>query len=91
MRYGVEAQVVIEQPRQSDFGEMAVPVAFQLAKQLRQAPKKIAAELVEEIGADSTGVAAWKWRATATSTSVSTAARTARRCCSGPKSAEADG
>src|SRR5947199_5605404 len=30
---------------------MAVPAAFQLAKQLRQAPKKIAAELVEEIGA----------------------------------------
>src|SRR5579885_3874549 len=29
---------------------MAVPAAFQLAKQLRQAPKKIAAELVEEIG-----------------------------------------
>src|ERR1051326_2090438 len=29
---------------------MAVPAAFQLAKQLRQAPKKIAAELVDEIG-----------------------------------------
>jgi len=29
---------------------MAVPVAFQLAKLLRQAPKKIAAELVEEMG-----------------------------------------
>ena len=39
----------IEQPRQSDFGEIAVPAAFQLAKQLRQAPKKIAAELVDEI------------------------------------------
>ncbi len=40
----------IEQPRQSDFGEIALPAAFQLAKQLRQAPKKIAAELVDEIG-----------------------------------------
>ncbi|HEV3331290.1 MAG TPA: arginine--tRNA ligase [Bryobacteraceae bacterium] len=49
-RYGVDLAVAIEQPRQSDFGEMAVPAAFQLAKQLRQAPKKIAAELVEEIG-----------------------------------------
>jgi arginyl-tRNA synthetase len=49
-RYGVDLQVNIEQPRQSDFGEMAVPAAFQLAKQLRQAPKKIAAELVDEIG-----------------------------------------
>ena len=42
--------MTIEQPRQSDFGEMAVPAAFQLAKQLRQAPRKIAAELVDEIG-----------------------------------------
>uniref|UniRef100_Q01U38 arginine--tRNA ligase n=1 Tax=Solibacter usitatus (strain Ellin6076) TaxID=234267 RepID=Q01U38_SOLUE len=49
-RYGVDLAVSIEQPRQSDFGEIAVPAAFQLAKQLRQAPKKIAAELVDEIG-----------------------------------------
>jgi len=49
-RYGVDLPVSIEQPRQSDFGEIAVPAAFQLAKQLRQAPKKIAAELVDEIG-----------------------------------------
>jgi arginyl-tRNA synthetase len=49
-RYGVDLAVAIEQPRQSDFGEMAVPAAFQLAKQLREAPKKIAAELAEEIG-----------------------------------------
>lgn len=51
IRYGVEQAVSIEQPRQPEFGEMAIPVAFQLAKQLRQAPKKIAAELAEEIGA----------------------------------------
>ena len=50
VRYGIDLAVTIEQPRQSDFGEMAVPAAFQLAKQLRQAPKKIAAELVAEIG-----------------------------------------
>ena len=49
-RYGVDLQVNVEQPRQSEFGEMAVPAAFQLAKQLRQAPKKIAAELVDGIG-----------------------------------------
>jgi arginyl-tRNA synthetase len=49
-RYGVDLPVTIEQPRQSDFGEIAVPAAFQLAKQLRQAPKKIAAELTAEIG-----------------------------------------
>ena len=50
IRYGIDLAVAMEQPRQSDFGEMAVPAAFQLAKQLRQAPQKIAAELVEEIG-----------------------------------------
>ncbi len=50
IRYGVDLSVAIEQPRQSDFGEIAVPAAFQLAKQLRQAPKKIAAELAAEVG-----------------------------------------
>jgi arginyl-tRNA synthetase len=50
IRYGVDLAVTIEQPRQSEFGEMAVPAAFQLAKQLRQAPRKIADELVAEIG-----------------------------------------
>src|SRR5664280_1494487 len=49
-RYGLDLAVAVEQPRQSDFGEIAVPAAFQLAKQLRQAPKKIAAELAAEIG-----------------------------------------
>ncbi len=50
IRYGLDLPVSVEQPRQSEFGEMAVPAAFQLAKQLRQAPRKIAAELVGEIG-----------------------------------------
>lgn len=50
VRYGVPAQLAIEQPKQADFGELAVPIAFQLAKQLRQSPKKIAQELVSEIG-----------------------------------------
>jgi len=50
IRYGIDLAVSIEQPRQSDFGEMAVPAAFQLAKQLRQAPRKIASELAAEIG-----------------------------------------
>jgi arginyl-tRNA synthetase len=49
-RYGADLQIGLEQPRQSDFGELAVPAAFQLAKQLKQAPRKIAAELVADIG-----------------------------------------
>jgi arginyl-tRNA synthetase len=50
VRYGIQTQLVMEQPKQADFGELAVPIAFQLAKQLRQAPKKIAQELVAETG-----------------------------------------
>ncbi len=50
IRYGIDLPVVIEQPRQSEFGEMAVPAAFQLARQLRQAPKKIASEIVDDLG-----------------------------------------
>ena len=49
-RYGVDLAVAVEQPKQSDFGELAVPAAFQLAKQLKQPPRKIAAELVADLG-----------------------------------------
>ena len=38
-RYGADLAVAVEQPKQSEFGELAIPAAFQLAKQLRQAPK----------------------------------------------------
>ena len=43
--YGVDVPVLLEQPKQSSFGEFALPLAFQLAKQLRKAPKQIAQEL----------------------------------------------
>jgi arginyl-tRNA synthetase len=49
-RYGIDLAIAVEQPKQSDFGELAVPAAFQLAKQLKQAPRKIAAELAAELG-----------------------------------------
>jgi len=57
IRFGIDAAIVIEQPRQASFGEMAVPVAFQLARSLKQPPKKIATELVEAVG-EIPGVAA---------------------------------
>ncbi len=57
LRYGVESDIVVEQPKQSSFGELALPIAFQLAKSLKQPPKKIAAELIEAIG-EIPGVAA---------------------------------
>ncbi|MGH9660850.1 MAG: arginine--tRNA ligase, partial [Bryobacteraceae bacterium] len=49
-RYGHAVDVTVEQPKQPEFGELAVPVAFHLARVLKQAPKKIAAELTSEVG-----------------------------------------
>src|SRR5690242_9330889 len=48
--YGVTVGVQTEQPKQSSFGEFAVPAAFQLARQLKKAPKAIAAELSSAVG-----------------------------------------
>ena len=38
------AKIVVEQPPKVDFGEYALPLAFELAKKLRKAPRKIAEE-----------------------------------------------
>src|SRR6476620_3426727 len=42
--------IVIEQPPKVEFGEYALPLAFELAKKLRKAPRKIAEEIVSGIG-----------------------------------------
>ena len=44
-------KIVIEQPPKVEFGEYALPLAFELAKKLRKAPRKIAEEIVNGIGA----------------------------------------
>jgi arginyl-tRNA synthetase len=44
------AKIVIEQPPKVELGEYALPLAFELAKKLRQAPRKIAEEIVNGIG-----------------------------------------
>ena len=49
--YGVAGPAQTEQPKQSSFGEISVPAAFQLARQLKKAPKAIAGELSEAVGA----------------------------------------
>jgi arginyl-tRNA synthetase len=49
-RYGVEAGATLEQPKQASFGELAIPVAFHLARQLKQAPKAIATQIVADLG-----------------------------------------
>jgi arginyl-tRNA synthetase len=49
--YGLDLpKIVIEQPPQVEFGEYALPLAFELAKKLRNAPRKIAEEIVNGLG-----------------------------------------
>jgi arginyl-tRNA synthetase len=49
--YQIEvANIVVEQPPKIEFGEYALPVAFELARKLRKAPRKIAEEIVAGIG-----------------------------------------
>ena len=43
--------LVIEQPPKVEFGEYALPIAFELARKLRKAPRKIAEEIVAGVGA----------------------------------------
>ena len=45
------ATLVVEQPPKIEFGEYALPIAFELARKLRKAPRKIAEEIVAGIGA----------------------------------------
>src|SRR5579883_3439006 len=49
--YNLTPAVQTEQPKQSSFGEIAVPAAFQLARALKKAPKAIAQELSDAVGA----------------------------------------
>ena len=49
--YGVAGPAQTEQPKQSSFGEIAVPAAFQLARTLKKAPKAIAEGLAAAVGA----------------------------------------
>ena len=50
--YGLELpSIVIEQPPNIEFGEYALPIAFELARKLRKAPRKIAEEIIAGIGA----------------------------------------
>jgi arginyl-tRNA synthetase len=48
-KFNLTVKVALEQPKQSSFGELAVPVAFQLARQLKRAPKQIAEELAADV------------------------------------------
>jgi len=50
--YGLEIpDIVVEQPPKIEFGEYALPIAFELARKLHKAPRKIAEEIVAGVGA----------------------------------------
>ncbi|HUF46283.1 MAG TPA: arginine--tRNA ligase [Vicinamibacterales bacterium] len=46
-----QPEIVIETPPRRTLGDLAVPVAFELARRLRQAPRAIAQELAAALGA----------------------------------------
>jgi arginyl-tRNA synthetase len=49
-KYQIEsATIAIEQPPDTRMGEFALPVAFELARKLKKAPRKIAEEIVSEL------------------------------------------
>jgi len=50
-RYDLDLpKAVIEQPPKVEFGEYALPIAFELAKKLRKPPRKIAEEIISGLG-----------------------------------------
>jgi arginyl-tRNA synthetase len=44
-RFGIAREVTAEQPKQASFGELAIPVAFHLARELKRPPRQIAEEV----------------------------------------------
>jgi arginyl-tRNA synthetase len=49
-QFELDTPFALEQPRQPSFGEIAVPIAFQLAKSLKKPPQKIAGDLLSAVG-----------------------------------------
>lgn len=56
--FDLEVPVTTEQPKQSSFGEVALPVAFQLARQLKKPPVAIAKDLADGLRDQIEGIAA---------------------------------
>jgi len=50
-KYGLKIEnIPLEIPPDLQFGELATPIAFELARKLRKAPKMIAQEIVTALG-----------------------------------------
>ncbi len=45
-RYGVEVRIATSRPPKLELGEIATPVCFELARQLKRAPRQIAEEII---------------------------------------------
>jgi arginyl-tRNA synthetase len=56
--FQTDVPVILEQPRQPQFGEVALPAAFTLARSLKKPPKVIAEELVARLSGAIPGVSA---------------------------------
>ena len=50
-QYGVEANVVVNQPPRAAMGDLALPLAMELARKLRRPPRQIAEEIAAELRA----------------------------------------
>ena len=50
-RYQMSLPLLVEQPRRPEFGEMALPFCFELAKTLKRPPRQIAEEVVKAMPA----------------------------------------
>ena len=50
-KHAVELPIVLERPPKIEMGELASPVAFELAKRLKRPPRQIAQEIAAELGA----------------------------------------
>jgi arginyl-tRNA synthetase len=57
VRHGLDFPVAVEQPKNPEFGEFALPLAFQLAKDWKRAPRQIAADLAADLEGVIPGVA----------------------------------
>ena len=50
-KFAIELETLaVEQPPEIKFGEYALPVAFEMARRLKKAPRKIAEEIVAALG-----------------------------------------
>ena len=52
-KLGVDnVQIILEKPKNSDFGDLSTNIAMQLAKQLKKAPRLIAQDLIDNLNID---------------------------------------